>query len=74
MFEKYPDQSRDRRQAFIIGAVSAIVSGGSFWVGGTLFGFMFGAVALVLLPVTLICDHAGFETATKMWRFLSWFS
>lgn len=51
-----------------------VVSGVSFWAGWTECSFMFGAVALLFLPAVLICGHAGFETAKKVWGFLAWFT
>lgn len=74
MFEKYPDQSRDRWHGFWIGTIAVLVSGVSFWAGWTECGFIFGVVALLFLPAVLMCGHAGFETAKKVWGFVAWFA
>lgn len=74
MFKKYPDQSRDRWQAFWIGAGAAVISGGCILLRWNEFGFMFFAVALTFIPATLFCNHAAFETAKRVWKFLSGFA
>lgn len=73
MFEKFPEQSRDRKHSFWIGVVSVIVSPLCFLNGWVATGFTFALLTLFFLIPPILCGQASFEKMTRIWSFIAGF-
>lgn len=74
MFEKHPDQARERWLVLLSGG-GALVIGliFFFWRGGAVsFAFLLPGLAFVLIAI--FCSHEGFMTAMQIGKFFQWFS
>ena len=69
MFEKLPEQSRERKHSFCIGVISVIVSPLCFLNGWVATGFAFAFLTLLFLIPPILFGQASFEKVTKIWSF-----
>lgn len=74
MFEKHPDQARDRRHVLWTGFGTIVVGMLFFWGGGGNFSLVFVLPGIVFVLVAIFCSHEGFETAQRIGKFLAWFA
>lgn len=74
MFDKFPDQTRDRKWSFKIGVAGIIVSPLFFWSGQPPPGFIFAVVGLFFLIPPILCGQASFERVKRIWGFLAGFA
>ncbi|WP_339428858.1 hypothetical protein [Pseudomonas taetrolens] len=74
MFEKHPDQARDRRHALLAGYGSIAVGVLFFWGGAGVVSLVFLVPGSMFVLVAIFCSYEGFETAKRIGKFLEWFS
>ncbi|MDN3223928.1 hypothetical protein [Pseudomonas nunensis] len=74
MFERYPDQARDRRHAFWAGVACTVVGILFFWAGAGALTFAFLLPGLLFVLAAIFCSQTGFETAMRIGKFFEWFA
>ncbi|WP_212801192.1 hypothetical protein [Pseudomonas sp. St290] len=74
MFEKYPDQAKERRHTLLAGSGTIVVGALFFLAGGKLISLAFLLPGLAFVLVAIFCSHAGFETAKRIGKFFEWFA
>ena len=73
MFDKFPDQTRDRKHSFWMGVASVTVSPLCFWGGLVATGFTFTVLALFFLIPPILCGQVSFERVKRVWSFVRGF-
>ncbi|WP_148060155.1 hypothetical protein [Pseudomonas frederiksbergensis] len=74
MFEKHPEQAKERRLTLWAGSGAVVVGILFFWGGGGAVSFAFIGPGFAFVLVAIFCSHEGFETAQRIGKFFQWFS